>query len=90
MTSHQIPRARYDTTMTNRQRLQAFLKSETTGGALLIGAALVGLLLANGPLSAAFHALATTHIGIDALHLNLTVQEWTADGLLAIFFFVIG
>ena len=76
--------------MTNRQRLQAFLKSETTGGALLIGAALVGLLLANGPLSAAFHALATTHIGIDALHLNLTVQEWTADGLLAIFFFVIG
>jgi NhaA family Na+:H+ antiporter len=76
--------------MTNRQRLQAFLKSETTGGALLIGAALVGLLLANGPLSAAFHALATTHIGIDALHLSLTVQEWTADGLLAIFFFVIG
>ena len=90
MTSHQIPRARYDTTMTNRQRLRAFLKSETTGGALLIGAALVGLLLANGPLSASFHALATTHIGIDALHLNLTVQEWTADGLLAIFFFVIG
>ena len=90
MTSHQIPRARYDTTMTKRQRLRAFLKSETTGGALLIGAALVGLLLANGPLSASFHALATTHIGIDALHLNLTVQEWTADGLLAIFFFVIG
>ena len=90
MTSHQIPRARYDTTMTKRQRLRAFLKSETTGGALLIGAALVGLLLANGPLSASFHALATTHIGIDALHLNLTAQEWTADGLLAIFFFVIG
>ena len=90
MTSHQIPRARYDTTMTNRQRLQAFLKSETTGGALLIGAALVGLLLANGPLAGAFHAIATTHIGIDVLHLNLTVQEWTADGLLAIFFFVIG
>ena len=76
--------------MTNQQRLRALLQSETTGGALLIVAALVGLLLANGPLSSAFHALATTHIGIDALHLNLTVQEWTADGLLAIFFFVIG
>ncbi|NBW32305.1 MAG: hypothetical protein EBR48_06695, partial [bacterium] len=74
--------------MTNQQRLRAFLQSETTGGALLIIAALVGLLLANGPLSSAFHALATTHIGIDALHLNLTVQEWTADALLAIFFFV--
>lgn len=76
--------------MTGQQRLRAFLKSETTGGALLIGAALVGLLLANGPLSSAFFAIATTPIGIDALHLNLTVQEWAADGLLAIFFFVIG
>lgn len=76
--------------MTNQQRLRAFLQSETTGGALLIGAAIIGLLLANGPLSEAFHALATTKIGIDALHLNLTIQEWTADALLAIFFFVIG
>ena len=66
------------------------MQSETTGGALLIVAALIGLLLANGPLSSAFHALATTHIGSDALHLNLTIQEWTADALLAIFFFVIG
>jgi NhaA family Na+:H+ antiporter len=76
--------------MTNQQRLRAFLQSETSGGALLIGAALVGLLLANSPLSGAFHAIATTHIGFEPLHLNLTVQEWTADGLLAIFFFVIG
>jgi NhaA family Na+:H+ antiporter len=76
--------------MTPQQRLRAFLQSETTGGALLIGAAIIGLLLANGPLSEPFHAIATTEIGIDALHLNLTIQEWTADALLAIFFFVIG
>ncbi|MFM8914655.1 MAG: Na+/H+ antiporter NhaA [Candidatus Limnocylindrus sp.] len=76
--------------MTGRQRLRAFLKSETTGGALLIGAALVGLVLANSPLSGAFFAIAGTHIEIEVLHLNLTIQEWTADGLLAIFFFVIG
>lgn len=76
--------------MTPQQRLRAFLQSETTGGALLIGAAIIGLLLANGPLSEPFHAIATTKIGIDALHLNLTIQQWTADALLAIFFFVIG
>lgn len=76
--------------MTGRQRLRAFLKSETTGGALLIGAALVGLVLANSPLSGAFFAIAGTRIEIEVLHLNLTIQEWTADGLLAIFFFVIG
>ena len=90
MASRTARRARYDTPMTNQQRLRVFLQSETTGGALLIVAALIGLLLANGPLSSAFHALATTHIGSDALHLNLTIQEWTADALLAIFFFVIG
>jgi NhaA family Na+:H+ antiporter len=76
--------------MTNAQRLRAFLQSETTGGALLIGAALIGLLLANGPLSSAFQSIATTKIGIDALNLNMSIQKWTADGLLAIFFFVIG
>jgi len=77
-------------TMTNQQRLRAFLQSETTGGALLIVAALIGLLLANGPLSNAFQLIATTKIGIDALDLNMTIQKWTADALLAIFFFVIG
>jgi len=77
-------------TMTNQQRLRAFLQSETTGGALLIVAALIGLLLANGPLSSAFQSIATTKIGIDALDLNMTIQKWTADALLAIFFFVIG
>jgi NhaA family Na+:H+ antiporter len=76
--------------MRPQQRLRAFLQSETTGGALLIGAALIGLLLANGPLSNAFQSIATTKIGIDALDLNMSIQKWTADGLLAIFFFVIG
>jgi len=90
MSSRTAPRARYDTPMTNQQRLRAFLQSETTGGALLIGAALIGLLLANGPLSSAFQSIATTKIGIDALDLNMTIEKWTADALLAIFFFVIG
>ncbi|MEI6848698.1 MAG: Na+/H+ antiporter NhaA [bacterium] len=76
--------------MNSRGRAQEFLRSETVGGALLIVAALIGALLANSPLSSGLHAIATTHIGSEALHLNLSVQEWAADGLLAIFFFVIG
>lgn len=76
--------------MNTRERMQLFLRSETVGGALLIAAALIGILLANSPLSELLRAVAATQIGSDALHLNLTVQEWTADGLLAIFFFVIG
>ncbi len=73
MAFRKAPGTRYDTAMTNRQRLRAFLQSETTGGALLIGAALIGLLLANGPLSSAFQSIATTKIGIDALGLNMTI-----------------
>ena len=73
-----------------RGRVQEFLRSETVGGGLLIAAALIGMLLANSPLSGAMQALATTHIGSETLHVNLTVQEWAADGLLAVFFFVIG
>ena len=76
--------------MIKRQRLAAFLRSETAGGGILIVAALLGLLFANGPLSAQFHALATTSIGPAELHLQLTIEEWTAGALLALFFFVIG
>ena len=90
MALRKASRTRYDTAMNNQQRLRAFLQSETTGGALLIGAALIGLLLANGPLSSAFQSIATTKIGIEALDLNMSIQKWTADALLAIFFFVIG
>jgi len=53
--------------------MQLFLRSETVGGALLIGAALIGILLANSPLSEVLRTVATTQIGSDALHLNLTV-----------------
>jgi NhaA family Na+:H+ antiporter len=76
--------------MGRRAQVQAFLRSETVGGALLIVAALIGIICANSPLKEAFHGLATTVVGIDSLHLTLTVEEWAADGLLTIFFFIIG
>lgn len=71
-------------------RLARAVAKEKVGGLLLIAAALVGLVLANSPLREAFHALADTRIGPAALHLDLTVATWAADGLLAIFFFVVG
>src|SRR5690606_15384549 len=57
---------------------------------LLIVAALVALVVANSPLAEGYHALAGTRVGPAALHLDLTVAAWAADGLLAIFFFVVG
>ena len=71
-------------------RVAAVLRKETVGGALLLVATVIALIWANSPLSASYFHLLDTEIGPAALHLNLTVEAWAADGLLAIFFFVAG
>ena len=45
---------------------------------------------ANSPWSESYQQLQDVTVGPGALHLDLTLAEWAADGLLAIFFFVAG
>ncbi|MGA9872401.1 MAG: Na+/H+ antiporter NhaA [Rhodococcus sp. (in: high G+C Gram-positive bacteria)] len=71
-------------------RIAGVLRKETVGGALLLVATLIALIWANSPWSDAYHSLMTTRVGPSALHLDLTLGTWAADGLLAIFFFVVG
>lgn len=66
------------------------LQDETVGGALLIVAAAIALIWANSPWGDSYIALTEFTIGPEALHLNLSLSTWAADGLLAIFFFVAG
>ncbi|GAA2259029.1 Na+/H+ antiporter NhaA [Streptomyces amakusaensis] len=66
------------------------LRTETVGGVLLLIAAIAALIWANTPLSGSYDALRDFHIGPAALGLDLSIQHWAADGLLAIFFFVAG
>ncbi|MGW4158853.1 Na+/H+ antiporter NhaA [Streptomyces sp. NPDC004788] len=66
------------------------LRTETVGGVLLLVAAIAALVWANSPLKDAYAAIRDFHIGPAALGLDLSVQHWAADGLLAIFFFVAG
>ncbi|MCF4122357.1 Na+/H+ antiporter NhaA [Antribacter sp. KLBMP9083] len=73
-----------------RKRTRSWVTRETTGGALLIGAALIALVWANSPWRDAYTALSQTVIGPHVLHLDLTVAAWASDGLLALFFFVVG
>ena len=69
-------------------RVAELLRQETLGGVLLIGAALLALVAANvGDLYA---EVRDTVVGPSALHLDLTLGTWAADGLLAVFFFVVG
>ncbi|GIE99436.1 Na+/H+ antiporter NhaA [Paractinoplanes rishiriensis] len=72
------------------RRIAAVLRTETTGGALLLGAAVLALVWANSPWSSAYQTLSGLRVGPHALHLDLTLAQWAADGLLAIFFFVAG
>ncbi|MBB3101245.1 NhaA family Na+:H+ antiporter [Actinoplanes campanulatus] len=71
-------------------RIGDILRAETVGGALLLGAAVLALAWANSPWSSGYQDLIAFEIGPHELHLDLTLAQWAADGLLAIFFFVAG
>jgi len=73
-----------------RRRIADFLKNETVSGGLILAAASAGFILANSPLAGAYDAIREFRFGPEALHLDLTVQTWAADALLALFFFVVG
>jgi Na+:H+ antiporter, NhaA family len=67
-----------------------YLRTETVGGFVLLAAAAVALVWANSPWSGAYHAMRETVVGPAALHLDLTLAQWATDGLLALFFYVVG
>jgi len=71
-------------------RIAEILRKETVGGALLLGAALVALVWINSPAGDSYTALRDFTVGPASLHLDLSLSTWAADGLLAIFFFVVG
>jgi NhaA family Na+:H+ antiporter len=71
-------------------RFAEILRKETVGGVLLLLAATFALVWANSPWSATYHEVSSFSFGVESLHLNLSVAGWAADGLLAIFFFVVG
>lgn len=73
-------------------RISDILRKETVGGALLLLATTLALLWANSPWAHVYDQLGKLHVGTDqlGLHLDLTLATWAADGLLAVFFFVVG
>ncbi|ARC56202.1 Na(+)/H(+) antiporter NhaA [Frondihabitans sp. 762G35] len=67
----------------------SLLRSERASAGLLLGAAVLGLLLANLPTGPGLLALKDHHLDLPAIGLNLSVGHWISDGLLALFFFVV-
>ncbi|MBL0721117.1 MAG: Na+/H+ antiporter NhaA [Sulfurovum sp.] len=75
-----------------KQKVSEFLESESVGGILIIVAAILALILVNSPLSDAYHAFLHLHLSIsigDYL-LDKSLLHWINDGLMAIFFLVVG
>ena len=71
-------------------RVGDVLRRETVGGALLLAATVLAMVWANSPWASAYEVIRDARFGPASLHLDLTVGQWAADGLLAIFFFVAG
>jgi len=71
---------------------EEFIHRQTTSGLLLMGTAVLALVLANGPLASAYEHAVHTLIGINigSWVLKMTLQHWINDGLMALFFFVVG
>ncbi|MDQ1082623.1 MULTISPECIES: Na+/H+ antiporter NhaA [Microbacterium] len=71
-------------------RVTTLLRRESVGGMLLVSAAIAAIVWANSPASDAYFALRDVRFGFASWHLELSVGAWAADGLLAVFFFLVG
>ena len=71
---------------------QQFFRWEAASGVVLLFCAVAGLAWANSPWADSYFALSKTYIGISwGDHtFELSLSHWIADGLMVIFFFVVG
>ncbi|HZJ40159.1 MAG TPA: Na+/H+ antiporter NhaA [Demequina sp.] len=77
-------------TPSTEQTLADVLRTERAGGILLFIGTIIALVWANSAWAGSYDTVKTTVIGPHALYLDLALETWAKDGLLAIFFFVIG
>ena len=64
--------------------MRAFLDNSASGGLVLMAAAALALVVANSPLAPAYFAALHAYLG------PLSVQHWINDGLMAVFFLLVG
>ena len=72
--------------------VQKYMYTESIGGIVLLIATVVALGWANSPWREEYHHILEIHLHIDVtlFAVDLSIEEWINDGLMALFFFVIG
>ncbi len=87
-----IDRARIIRNMELRSFFNAFFHSQSAGGLILLFFAVIAVLAANIPGLSPLHEMWEQEGGISIgdFSLNMSMRQWVNDGLMAIFFFVVG
>jgi NhaA family Na+:H+ antiporter len=69
-----------------------FFKSEKSSGFILIGCTVLSLLLANSPIGEGYTHFLHKHINLSfaGLKLDYSIEHWINDGLMSIFFLLVG
>nr|MBA2350400.1 Na+/H+ antiporter NhaA [Burkholderiales bacterium] len=72
--------------------IRDFLKLESAGGLVLVAAAALALIFSNSPLRGLYQSLLAipVEIRVADLHIAKPLLLWVNDGLMAIFFFLVG
>jgi NhaA family Na+:H+ antiporter len=72
--------------------IRRFMNNSALSGILLFSAAALSMIIANSPLAEQFHHFWETKfiIGFEGFNINQSLHHWINDGLMSIFFFVVG
>ncbi|GAA4517984.1 Na+/H+ antiporter NhaA [Sphingobacterium thermophilum] len=76
----------------NLRSFKEFFESSTGGGILLMVCVVLALIVANSPLGDSLLTLLSTQVGFEneSIHLKYSIKQWIDDGLMAIFFLLVG
>lgn len=72
--------------------IENFLNMESSSGIILMIVAVIAMILANSPLHDIYHSIIHLELGVKlgAIEISHSLQHWVNDGLMVIFFFVVG
>jgi len=75
-----------------RKQIKQFFEADSASGITLLIFLVISLFIANSPLGPGFESLLAQKVGYEsgAIHLRYSILHWINDGLMAIFFLMVG